>query len=99
MVKNAKEPKEESIIKKYEELLKGEYRKIINIVEKQGELLQKFKESDEFFSRVGLSRSNIYFKILLHKFLRKFPSLKIKSNFKLIAKVCKANVHIFCDKK
>ena len=34
-VKDAKEPKEAiSIIKKYEELLKGENRKIINIVEK-----------------------------------------------------------------
>lgn len=41
-----------SIIKKYEELLKGEKRKIINVVRKQGKLLKKFKESDESFSRV-----------------------------------------------
>ena len=80
-VKDAKEPKEAiSIIKKYEELLKGENRKIINIVEKQGELLKKMKESDGFFSRVCLSRSNIYFKIRSHKFLCKFPILK-KSTF------------------
>ena len=49
-VKNAKEPNID---------------RIINIVGKQGELLKKFKESDEFFSRVGLSRSNIYL-ILFH---------------------------------
>ena len=63
-IQGEEEPKEAtSIIKKYEELLKGENGKIINIVDKQGEVLKKFKESDEFFSRVGLSRYNIYFKI------------------------------------
>ena len=51
-VKNAKDPKEAiSLIKKYEELLKEENKKIINIVGKQGELLKKSKESNEFFSR------------------------------------------------
>ena len=76
-VKKTKESKEAtSIIKKYEELLKGENRKIVNIAEKQGDLLKKFKESEEFFSGVGLSQSNIYFKIRLHKFLYKFPKLK-----------------------
>ena len=38
-------------------------QKIINIVGKQGKLLQRFKDSDEFFDSVGLSRSYIYFKI------------------------------------
>ena len=49
-VKNAKEP-QDSIpsVKKYEDLLKGANRKILNIVGK------KFKDSDEFFDRVGLS--------------------------------------------
>ena len=31
----------------------------IDIVRKQGELLKKFKENDEVFRRLGLSRSNI----------------------------------------
>ena len=45
-VKKAKEPKEAvSIIKKYEELLKGENRKTINIVGKQGELLKKLRRA------------------------------------------------------
>ena len=46
-VQSVKEPKETvSLFKKYEELLKGENRKIRKIVGKQGELLKKFKESD-----------------------------------------------------
>ena len=63
-VKNTKEVKEGiSLVKKYENLLKRANKKIINIVGKQGKLLKRFKEEDEFFDCVGLSRSNIYFKI------------------------------------
>ena len=92
-VKNAKESKDGiSLVKKYEDLLKGANKKIINIVGKQGELLKRFKYSDESFDCVGLSRSNIYFKISLYKFLCKFPVFKnstltssfFKSSFKLI---------------
>ena len=76
-VKIAKEPKDGiALVKKYENLLKGENGKIINIVGKQSKLLKGFRGKDEFFDRVGLSRSNIYFKISLYKFLRKFPLLK-----------------------
>lgn len=60
----------------------------MNIVGKQRELLKKFKESDEFFSRVGLSQSNIYFKIQKHKFTALNKSTRtssyFNSNFKLI---------------
>ena len=46
-VENAKEPKVGiSLLKKYENLLKGANRIIINIVEKQGEFLKRFKDSD-----------------------------------------------------
>ena len=76
-VKIAKEPKDGiALVKKYENLLKGENGKIINIVGKQSKLLKGFRGKDEFFDLVGLSRSNIYFKISLYKFLRKFPLLK-----------------------
>ena len=45
--KNAKELKDGiSLVKKYEDLLKGPNRKIINIVGKQGELLKRFKDSE-----------------------------------------------------
>ena len=62
-VKNVKSLSEGiSLVQKYENLLKGAYKKIINIVGKQGKLLKRFKEEDEIFDCVGLSRSNIYFK-------------------------------------
>ena len=90
-------------MQKYENLLKGTNKKIINIIGKQGELLKRFKEKDEFFNSVGLSKSNIYFKMRLFKFLCKFPVLKnstltpnyFRSNMKLIKKVFKANADIF----
>ena len=44
-VKNAKELKDGmALVKKYEDLLKGANKKIINIVGKQDELLKRFKE-------------------------------------------------------
>ena len=103
-VRNAKELKDGiALIKKYEDLLKGANRKIINIVGKHGEIVKRLIEEDEFFDCVGLARSNIYFKISLYKFLRKFSLLKnstltssyFKSNFEVIKNVCKANVNIF----
>ena len=98
-VKNVKSLNEGiSLVQKYENLLKGTNKKIINIIGKQGELLKRFKEKDEFFNSVGLSKLNIYFKMRLFKFLCKFPVLKnstltpsyFKSNMKIIKKVCKA---------
>ena len=55
-VKNVKSLNEGiSLVKKYENLLKGANKKIINIVGKQGGLLKRFKEDDKFFDCVGLS--------------------------------------------
>ena len=95
------------IIKKFKELLEGEDRKIIHNVGKQGELFKKREESSEFFSQASLSRSNIYFKLRLHKFLCNFPifnksilaSSYFKSSFKLNTNLCKANVDILGEKK
>ena len=107
-MKNAKDLKEGvSLVKRYEDLLKSSNKKTINIVAKQGELLKRFNDSDEFFDSFGLSRSEIFFKIRLYKLLCKFPALIIsthtpsyfKNNFKIIKKVCKANVDIFSKKK
>ena len=95
-IKNTKEVKDGiSLVKKYEDLLKGANRKIINIVWKQGELLKRFKDYDKFFNSVGLSRSSIYFKTSLYKFLCKFPVLKnltltsscFESNFKNVCSI------------
>ena len=92
---------------KCEELLKSSNERIISIVAKQGELLKKFKDSDEFFDSVDQGRSNLYFKRRLYKFLCKFPALRnstltpsyFKNNFKIIKKVCQANADIFGKKK
>ena len=107
-VRNEKEPQDDiDLVKKYENLSKGASKKIINIVGKQGELLKRFRDEDEFFDCVVLSRLNISFKISLYKLLRKFPLLKnspltpsyFKTNFKAIKKVCRANVNIFTEEK
>ena len=82
-------------------------QKIINIVGKESELLKHFRDEDESFDRAGLSRSNIFFKISLCKFLKKITSLTnssltssyVKNNFKLIKKACKMDVKIFSEKK
>ena len=51
VVKILKEPKDGiSLVKKYKDLLKGGNKTIINIVGKQGELLKRFKQEDEFFN-------------------------------------------------
>ena len=101
-LKNAKEVKDGiSLVKKYENLLKSANKRIINIVRKQGEILKK-----NFWLRWS-SRSNIYFKIRLHKFLCKFPVLKksiltpsyFKSNFKIIRKVCNSNAGVFGERR
>ena len=109
-VRNAKKPEDViSLVKKYEDLLKEATRKIIKTVGKQGELLKRFRDAEVFFDCIGLSRSNIYFRISLYKCLRKFPLLKnstlqfnssyYKSNFKVVKKVCKANVNVFGETK
>ena len=92
-----------SLIQNNKNLLKGAKKKIININGNQGDLLKRYKEEDKFFDCVGLSKSNIYFKMRLFKFLCIFPVLKnstltpsyFKSNLKQTKKVCKANVDIF----
>ena len=73
VVRNANQANEVIIvIKKYKLLLKGENRKMIGMMGKQGELLKKIKETEEFFNHVDFSRSNIYFKIRMYKFLTSF---------------------------
>ena len=59
-VRNAKQPRDSiALVKKYENILKGTKKKIINIVGKQSELLKCFRDEDEFFDRIDLSRSTL----------------------------------------
>ena len=73
------------IIHEYKEILKGENKKIINIVGKQGQLLKWFKKSDGFVAGISLSRPNIC-KIPVLKNLT-FQWSYFKSNFKLLQSV------------
>ena len=76
-VKAKKDPKEAvTIIKRNEKILRNQKRRIINIVEKQGQLLKWFKEAERFIDTVGLNRSHFCFKIGLYKFLSKYTLLK-----------------------
>ena len=67
------------IINRYEDIIKTQIRKAIGYIGKQGELLKKFKDTENFFDNVCQSRSTIYLKTSVYKFLKKYPLLK-KSN-------------------
>ena len=65
-----------AIIEKYEEPLKGENKKMINVVGKQEEFFERFKDSEEFFVDVGLNQSyNSFTKFPVFK-CSIFPSSK-----------------------
>ena len=86
-----------AIICRYKENIKTQNKKAIGHTGKQGELLKKFQDNENFFDNVGQSRSTIYFKISLYKLLRKYHLLKtsilqssyFKNNFKAIKIICK----------
>ena len=73
-------------------MLNTKKAKFTSIVLKHAQLLKQFTKSEDFFERAGLSRSSIYFKTNLYKFLLKYPFLKtsylpfhyFKNNFKKI---------------
>ena len=72
------------VIKKYEEIIRTQEKKIINIAGMQGQLLKEFKDNEIFFETLNQSKSTIYFSINLPKFLKKYPVLKkstLSSNY------------------
>ena len=66
-------------------------------------MLKWFKDKEGIVENVGLSRSTVYFKIGLYKFLKMLQALKnsslsshyFRNNFKLIKTVCKSNGELF----
>ena len=95
-VRKSKYPKEVAIvIKKHEELIKEQNQRITNIVSKQGELLKRFKELDEYFESVGLSQSNIHFKI---RFYRALVMLLVLRNLTLSSNYFKKDYFICLEK-
>ena len=87
------------MIRRYEDINKTQNKKTIGYVGKQGELLKKFKDTENLFDSICQNRSAIYFKISLYKFLKKYPLLErstlqlslFKNTFKAIKVVCKEN--------
>lgn len=51
-----------SVIKKYEELIMPQNKKIIELLLKQGCILKQFKNTENFSKTLGISRSTVYFK-------------------------------------
>ena len=51
-----------------------------------------FKDTEHFFVNVGHSRSTVYFKILLYKFLKKYPLLKKSTLKSCYFKNCKSRL-------
>ena len=43
---------------------------------KQGYILKKFKNTEQFVETLGLSKCTIYFKTNLYKLIKKYPHLK-----------------------
>ena len=87
------------LINRYEDIIKTQNKKILGYIGKKVELLKKFKDTENFFDNAVQSRSTMYFKISLCKFLKKYPLLKksafqlsyFKNNFKTIKVVYKEN--------
>ena len=64
------------IIRLYEEIIKTQIKKAIGYIGKQGEVLKKFKNTENFFENIGQSRSTVCFNISPYKLLKKYPLLK-----------------------
>ena len=64
------------IIHRFDNIIKTQNKNEIGYIGKQGQLLIRFKDNGHFFDDVGQSRSSIYFKISLYKFLKKYSLLR-----------------------
>ena len=81
------------------EIIITQIKKAIGYIGKQGELLNKVKNTKNVFDDVNQSRSTVYFEISRYNFLKKYPLLEtstlqlscFKNNFKAIKVVCKEN--------
>ena len=64
-----------TFINNSEKIIKTQNKKTIGCVAKQGQILKKIRDREDFIKKVRLSRSSI-FKIGLYKFFFKKASLK-----------------------
>ena len=65
-----------TIIQKYEDIIKTQKKKVISQVAKQGHILKRVKDTEQLFEAVCHSKSTVYFKTNLCKFISKYPVLE-----------------------
>ena len=86
-------------IKHYDKIIKTGNKNTVKYEKIQGQMLKRLKDTKGFDENVGLSRSTIYLKIGLYRFLKKYLALKnstllshyFRNNFEMIITVCKNN--------
>ena len=70
-------------IQEFEQIIQNKKRDIVWLAYYQGQIFQKFKEQERFFSDIVLkfrvSKSTIVFKIALKKLIDDFPKIKNSS--------------------
>ena len=85
------------------DIFKTQNKKARGYIGKQGELLNKVKNTKNVFDDVNQSRSTVYFEISHYNFLKKYPLFEtstlqlscFKNDFKAIKVVCKENPTFF----
>lgn len=65
-----------TIIYHHEEIIKAQNKRVIGYVSKQGQILKKFRDTENFVENVGKIRSTVYFKTEIYKFLKKYSALR-----------------------
>ena len=70
------------IIKRYEDIIKTQRKGIISVAYHLGQVFKRFKEKEKFaklFSKLGIHRATIIFKINVFKLCKKYPKLLTSS--------------------
>ena len=77
-------------INQYEEIIKSHNKRVIGYVAKQGQILKKFREVEDFIQNVRKIKFTIYYKITKYPSSKKstLPSSHFGNNFKAINTVC-----------
>ena len=99
-VQNSKEAAE--VVKEMEKIIKSNKCNILLLAYQQGKTFKKFKGNDKFINLVnqfGVSKSTMFFKIVIVRFLNNYHILKksslslpfLKNNFKIIKDICREN--------
>ena len=71
-MKTANNPTETiELINHYEEIIRTQYKRVIQYSYKQREILKMFKGTENFFDNARRSRSTVYFKNAVYKIFKK----------------------------